>query len=268
MKKSPAVNEQLSLTSEIIFEPNNFTIFHTSTNMSAKLSPTSSRLLYALFLSKGVTVSRKKLFESAYQPYGLIESNNSLNQYISLLRKSINEIGVDGDNIIITIPKEGFMLRDTPYVEGDEKSLSKGPALLTMHKTSTSGVKRYIGVFICFIFLLLVLVLVVSWYKILASENNFNFSASNIRELKTIDRCKIYTFNKKIDDNVLLTGFLENSKKISLDCSKPRTILYYDTSILGKNISGHHDLKSMIVCTENTSINEVNTCVSHYFEEV
>lgn len=57
-----------------------------------------------------------------------------------------------------------------------------------------------------------------------------------------------------------------NAKKISLNCSEDRVVLYYDTSVFAKKISGHHDLKSMIVCTEHTSLYDVDACVSHYFE--
>lgn len=130
MNKSKIDNETIFIAPEIVFDYKNSTISHASTNLSAKISPTSSRLLYTLFMNQGCTVSRKNLFESAYQPYGLIESNNSLNQYISLLRKAINEIGGDGESVILTIPKEGFMLRGYSSTLVFKSTLSKDKKLI------------------------------------------------------------------------------------------------------------------------------------------
>lgn len=88
---------------------------------SVVLSTTAIRILSYLLKNQGVVLSRDEFFETVWDAYGQEASNNSLNQYLSILRKAFRNVGLDHE-IIITVPKQGFLIRaDVDY---DEENLS------------------------------------------------------------------------------------------------------------------------------------------------
>jgi two-component system response regulator MprA len=56
------------------------------------LSPTEFRLMAKLLSSPGAVVRRRELINSAW-PLGAIVSDNTLDQYISKLRRKLSEVG-------------------------------------------------------------------------------------------------------------------------------------------------------------------------------
>lgn len=67
-----------------------------------KLSITANALLYVLIQNPGV-ITRDQVMKLVWDDNGLTSSNSNLNQYISLLRKTFRNYGIN--NIIVTIPK-------------------------------------------------------------------------------------------------------------------------------------------------------------------
>lgn len=67
-----------------------------------KLSITANALLYVLIQNPGV-ITRDYVMKLVWDDNGLTSSNSNLNQYISLLRKTFRNYGIN--NIIVTIPK-------------------------------------------------------------------------------------------------------------------------------------------------------------------
>ncbi|WP_077999536.1 winged helix-turn-helix domain-containing protein [Edwardsiella tarda] len=76
------------------------------------LAPSTNRLLHLLILNQGIPVTRDTLFKLVWDDHGLRSSNANLNQYISLLRRQLSDVGLPKD-IIVTIPKIGFMIDKT-----------------------------------------------------------------------------------------------------------------------------------------------------------
>lgn len=74
-----------------------------------ELTLTVSRLLHLLVCHHGEVLPRETIFKHVWEDYGLDASNNSLSQYISLLRSAFRTMEVHGD-IIQTVPRIGFML--------------------------------------------------------------------------------------------------------------------------------------------------------------
>ncbi|NUU65969.1 winged helix-turn-helix domain-containing protein [Enterobacteriaceae bacterium BIT-l23] len=75
---------------------------------SKKLTNTANRILALLIESRGEVIERQYLLENVWESYGHVGSNGSLNQYISILRKSLASL-TDLDDIIIAVPKVGFL---------------------------------------------------------------------------------------------------------------------------------------------------------------
>ncbi|WP_058911434.1 winged helix-turn-helix domain-containing protein [Entomohabitans teleogrylli] len=75
------------------------------------LTATLNRLLLILIRHQGETMRREDILRYVWEDYGLDSSNNSLNQYVSILRKIFLQFGL-GNYVIITKPREGFFFSD------------------------------------------------------------------------------------------------------------------------------------------------------------
>ena len=71
------------------------------------LSPTANRLLNAILDGRDNPIHRDDLLEKVWDEYGLVSSTNSLNHYLSQLRKTLSSVGLS-EHIIETIPKVGL----------------------------------------------------------------------------------------------------------------------------------------------------------------
>ena len=91
----------------------------------------SKRLLLLLITHYGEPISREVIFKKVWDDYGMISSNNNLNQCVSKLRRMIKVMGIE-DEIIVTVPKLGFMLRREILLEvcqeGEEEFVPLIPA--------------------------------------------------------------------------------------------------------------------------------------------
>lgn len=72
------------------------------------LAPTANRLLAMLISHHGSILQRDELLNNVWDAHGLRASNNSLNQYISVLRRNFADLGLE-ETVIVTIPTVGFM---------------------------------------------------------------------------------------------------------------------------------------------------------------
>lgn len=83
------------------------------------IPPTAARLLDLFIESKGRVLSRDELLNTIWDKYGISPSNNTLNQYISFLRKVFCKIGLQHE-LIITVPRVGFLMNgdiDVKHIE-------------------------------------------------------------------------------------------------------------------------------------------------------
>lgn len=115
---------------------------------SIPISNPSKRLLQLLIAHHGEAVSREVIFKKVWDDYGMVSSNNNLNQCVSKLRKVIKVLGID-DDVIVTVPKVGFMLRreirveacetdDDAAINDDELPLAKSPAYVETNPLSAT----------------------------------------------------------------------------------------------------------------------------------
>ncbi|MDM6989213.1 winged helix-turn-helix domain-containing protein, partial [Klebsiella michiganensis] len=83
-----------------------------------ELSATSTRLLTNLLQYRGDIISRVDIFQSVFEKYGARPSNSNLNQYISTLRRSLADLGIE-KNVIITVPRIGFKISEEIIITCD-----------------------------------------------------------------------------------------------------------------------------------------------------
>jgi DNA-binding winged helix-turn-helix (wHTH) protein len=73
------------------------------------ISSTIARILSFFIENHGVILRRTAILSEVWEKYGLYSSNNTLNQYISILRRTFVRLGLEGE-VIQTIPRVGFIL--------------------------------------------------------------------------------------------------------------------------------------------------------------
>ncbi|EDW1731956.1 winged helix-turn-helix domain-containing protein [Salmonella enterica subsp. enterica] len=111
----------LFLIDDIVsFDTNKFSLSNTETKDEISLPATAGCILIVLLDSNGV-VERNSIIERVWEKFAFDLSNNTLNQYVSLLRKSIKKLGVD-DDVILTVPKIGFYINEDIKVVRKELS--------------------------------------------------------------------------------------------------------------------------------------------------
>ncbi|MGE9552910.1 winged helix-turn-helix domain-containing protein [Erwinia amylovora] len=81
-----------------------------------QISNPAKRLLLLLIYHQGEAVSREVIFKKVWDDFGMVSSNNNLNQCISKLRRVLKNLGAE-EEVISTVPKLGFMLLQQIPVE-------------------------------------------------------------------------------------------------------------------------------------------------------
>lgn len=72
------------------------------------LPPIVARLMTLLVDRQGTVLTRDEIMNFVWTVHGLEPSGNSLNQYISNIRRNFQNVGL-GDDVIKTIPRIGFI---------------------------------------------------------------------------------------------------------------------------------------------------------------
>lgn len=123
------INMLFIIDKEIYFRPADGAIWSAGAeNEKRFLTLAGSRLLLFFIEHRGEIVTRDAIFQAVWERYGLHSTNNTLNQYISLLRRTMTDFGL-GAQVIKTIPKTGFIFsRDLSVIALTEQHDVTAPA--------------------------------------------------------------------------------------------------------------------------------------------
>ncbi|WP_156294185.1 winged helix-turn-helix domain-containing protein [Serratia oryzae] len=112
------------IDAKLIFDSDERTLYlKESPEKCVEIGTISARLLEAM-LENIAGVAREYLLDTVWSDHGLRPSNNNLNNHISLLRKSISSI-IDFDDLIITLPKKGFMVNKRYTINSIDEPATK-----------------------------------------------------------------------------------------------------------------------------------------------
>jgi DNA-binding winged helix-turn-helix (wHTH) protein len=79
-----------------------------SSETSVPLSPACNHLLEMFLKSAGVVLSREQILDNFWQETGATPSSNSLNAYVSAIRRGLSSLGIEQE-AITTVYKVGFV---------------------------------------------------------------------------------------------------------------------------------------------------------------
>jgi len=103
---------------------------------SILLPATASRLLSLFIRYQGSTLTRDEILNCVWDEYGYKASNNTLTQYVSLIRKNFQLLGETAD-IIITIPRTGFVMNKDVEVKMSESGAEKQDLMFSVTHSSS-----------------------------------------------------------------------------------------------------------------------------------
>ncbi|CAI0972515.1 winged helix-turn-helix domain-containing protein [Serratia fonticola] len=159
------------------------------------LTTIPSRLFTYLLENADRMVSREELLNNIWDKYGLDPSNNSVNQYISLIRKSLSELGCDED-VIKTVPRVGF------YIPGEVVSCSQEPPQSIENASGTAqpviqqpGLNRRYQYALLAFSLMIAIVLVLQPFHTAFGYLDYRFPKSTLYKIGTIATCPVYSLN-------------------------------------------------------------------------
>jgi DNA-binding winged helix-turn-helix (wHTH) protein len=160
-----------------------------------KLTNTANRILSLLIASPGEVLGRQYLFEQVWESAGHTSSSSSLNQYISILRKTLTSL-TDIEESIIVVPKVGFYFSsdiDVQIIETTE-SISDQKNSTPLPVAMKTLPRRYLwGIMVIIILLLTINIWV--W-----NRNAAHYRYNDLTEIGQLHKCSINTFEHLTSD--------------------------------------------------------------------
>jgi DNA-binding winged helix-turn-helix (wHTH) protein len=189
------------LCDQVIFEPESNALY-TVDNCEevVTISNPARRLLELLILHQGESVRREEIFHKVWDEFGMVSSNNNLNHCVSKLRRMLRDFGIE-DDVIITIPKLGFLLHKDISVCAVSDDGSAMPVFARLPASAIDGpeapqVKHRIPYLrICFALCVGVVILL----SMLCFGMLFYPHAENDIELGRVEGCNVLFYGENMD---------------------------------------------------------------------
>lgn len=167
------------LADTLIYNDDDATLTLSGSDESQRLTDTANTIFSLLVKHAGMVVDRETLLREVWDQRGLQGSNNSLNQYISILRKMLAAV-VPDTVFIVTVPRTGFMLNgDLNVVRLNQPKSQPAPAVVPRRDP------HWLALFCT----LITLIVCASWLAWKQHKNQ-----SDVFLLSHIGHCPVYTF--------------------------------------------------------------------------
>ncbi|EMM7535689.1 hypothetical protein FDW91_08485 [Citrobacter sp. wls831] len=227
-----------------------------------RLTTMVSVLFNILLEQSGLIVSREQVFDAVWGQYGLQPSNNSLNQYIHILRFSLQKLGCNS-NVIQTIPRSGF------FIPKELIEITSSPEMLTSEGNSVARLASELKVTEKQPKIKLIIVLFFMFILLFTMAFSFKFDKKDLfvggEYYFTSEGCNYYTQRKSLDvkKNIaqkIIHDFI-SSKGVSFSCDNHSFALFYiEPSFFRYN----HGRIFVAKCTKDPQNNEIKFCESLY----
>ncbi|MGY6233018.1 winged helix-turn-helix domain-containing protein (plasmid) [Enterobacter asburiae] len=180
------------LNNVVVFDPDRKTLrLKSEPSIEVSIPQTSCFLMIYLIKNNHLVVTRAELLENVWDKRGYISSNASLNNNISILRKSYTDL-TGAELNLETVPKIGFKL--SMQIENFEEEQHKNK-YFSMGQFFIYSPPFFIMLSLVFIFLSF-------------DKNTANIKTKKIDFLSKVDDCNFYSYDTKINEvrNLNLTN--------------------------------------------------------------
>lgn len=238
----------------ITFDTEEASLVNLLTGDCIELSATSTRLLSSLLQYRGDIISRVDILQTVFEKYGARPSNSNLNQYISTLRRSLSDLGIEKD-MIITVPRIGFKISNEIIITTD----SDYHTSFTLPVLSPEPPKRSViwqhrkALALTLLFSVGILAFIFYFFNKKQSPKSFIMQ----------DKCTIYTpdviSGSEIPDNINNNKLLPSG----LDCSTPKKVYFFKRQTNEARGLGIYMDIFILDCSIKSQ-----QCHSHYYKEI
>lgn len=216
------------------------------------LTSTANHIFSLLIAHHGMVVERETFLQEVWDERGLTGSNNSLNQYISILRKLLDSMMPDA-TFIVTVPKTGFMFSSEISVQPLTRDTSPSPvASARAHRRPSLAVLLWA----------LTLVIAVICGVVILQKTSPLISERYL--LTHIGDCPVYTFTPLADvfqkQAITFTRQIQQDSKLT--CLE-NSVFYVHI----QNTLFYGDKGRLVLSQCSRSSKKTSTCRTNYFYE-
>ncbi|MGK8665339.1 winged helix-turn-helix domain-containing protein [Serratia marcescens] len=141
-------------------------------------------------------VSREELLNNIWDKYGLEPSNNSVNQYISQIRRSLHELGCD-EEVIKTIPRIGFYITGETVSRNLETLQSVVSTITeTQPAKEQPSLRRGYKPALLALSIIISTLLILQPFRSATGHLDYSFPKSMLYQIGTIDTCPVYSLTE------------------------------------------------------------------------
>lgn len=214
----------------ITFNPGNGSLRNVINNREVFLSSLNARILHQLINTGPDCLRREELLQQAWQQHGLTPAPATLNQYISVTRRTLVSIGLQ-ERLIITVAKMGYRLNDSISIEpvNTQTPLSAVPIMVSPHALSLSAnlKKKPLTQSLIHSNLAIALLILAGLLCFLINKRYQELNRSqSVIYVGKIKRCPIYFIKKLRDsDRASYLSFLATTPLLAEGCKRDEVIL-------------------------------------------
>lgn len=256
------------LDETLVFRSDDGAMWHVD-NEGEKLiiSPIVSRLFSLLLDKQGEILTRDDIMYQVWSMHGLEPSGNSLNQYISQLRKNMKNFGFH-ENVIRTLPRVGFVFDESISIVKAETCTEINAVYIdelnnkdrrTNGKPKGRNKKNVIGLLV-FLILVFIAVMIPSVIKSISARFETTQNIINPKMIGLVNSCKVYW----VGDTVFDTDTISLVQKVfddnDLTCADHNMVLFYAQAGVRFDNPGRIFIS---LCKENNGI--LTSCESKLF---
>ncbi|CAI1035765.1 Transcriptional regulatory protein, C terminal [Serratia quinivorans] len=176
----------------------------------------ANELLFLFVKNNGVALYREDILSELWEKKGLSASSNNLNNHVSMLRKSLLQLGLS--DLITTIPKYGFVFKAEIKVHSVDENSSLPLTNNSISKSEISSTILHMRVNkIKILIMLLILILTIA-ILIIFSYHDAKLQRSNMNVV-SVGECHIHTVGDKVKymeykDVVRVTKLILEERKL------------------------------------------------------
>ncbi|MEH0884489.1 winged helix-turn-helix domain-containing protein [Enterobacter sp. UNJFSC 003] len=195
-------------------------------NQQLVLSASVARLLDFFIVNNARQLSRELIIEEVWAKYGMNPSGHSLNKSISLLRKAFSSLDID--DVIITIPREGFIFQAQVSDNREEVLSSTEKNVASVNPAVTFPWNKTL--LIWFVVALVLLGGAGIFLTVMFRNNDGVVHVSNT------GGCEVYTTNDNSSEKIFKFLHSQKWKGFKTICNgAKKVIVFYDDNSLSKN---------------------------------
>lgn len=235
----------------------------------AKLTTILNHILIILIESNRVATSREELLKKIFESHNLNVSINTLNQYISVLRKLLyQQLGVE--NAILNISKKGVILSSEIIISvngelthsvniinksNDIATIYDKPLTLQLPNVEEKKplIKKTENKLYALLLKIIILILFFTsiYLIVILNKSGSSYKPINSFKISNIDGCPVYSFQNTTSD--FINSIMDDHvKEFDLTCDNNDTFYYYNNSLS----SGRNKQSLLVKCERN------KTCIS------